>query len=79
MVYKLLSNDIDEVPVEQSINQEIYYLLTAVPYLVDVLVSCRDLKSRRNPDTINRYINSCDENSNSDSEPHSMATVCEEN
>ena len=79
MFDKILLDDNHEVNVKQDIHDEIHGLFTTIPPLIDCNVSFRNLQAGRNPDTVYRYIDGCDEYSNSNFDAPCMNFVGEKN
>ena len=78
MIYKFLLDNVNEVPIQCTVDAEVDDFFAPVPSVVNILVSFGNLESCRDPDTVNRDVNSCDENSNTYLESHRLTAICEE-
>jgi hypothetical protein len=73
------SDDVDEVEVERAVNDEIDDLLTSIPPAVNPDISLCYLKSRGDPDAINRDINCRNYSRYADLKTVCPFLVCEKN
>jgi len=78
LVYKSLPDNVNEIPIQCTVDTKVDGFLAPVPSVVDIDVSFGDLKSCWDPDTVHRDIDSCDENSNTDLESHRLLAIGEE-
>lgn len=76
---KILFNNTDEKIVETCIDHEVNYLLTSVPHIIDMNVRVRDLESRWNPNTIDRYVDCSNEHGDRDLQVSCPLSVKHEN
>ena len=78
LIYQLFLDNSNEIPIQCTIDTKIDDLLAPVPPVIDIHVSFRDLESCWDPDTVHRDVDGCDENSNTNLEPHCFLAISEE-
>jgi hypothetical protein len=69
---------VHEIPIQCTIDAKIDDFLAPVPSVVDIDVSFGDLESCWDPDTVHRYVDGGDKNSNADPESHRLLAIGEE-
>ena len=79
LIHESNFDGVDEIPIQCTVNYEIYTFLNAIPYLVHMFVFGGNLESCRDPDAIYGDVDSCDKNSYPYLEPHGFLAVREEN